>query len=327
MALQFEQIYGQPGVLAELTRSFRAGSVVHAFLIHGEAGCGKRTLAMTLSMALHFEKKGSQPCMECGPCKRMLAGTHPDHIVVKNDKTIISVDEVRELIDALSEKPYEGGFRTVVIEDADKLNDRAQNALLKTLEEPDGRTVFFLLTARKEALLPTIRSRCRPVFMPRLPEDTVEQELLSRGVKPDRAAYAARLSQGVLGRALELVGEDPYYAARDEALALLDRLRGREDIPAVQSGWDDKRKSEDWLRLLDALETVLRDVMRVQAGLAPIDVAIEDELSRLAERFTFSAVACIMEETVSVRKRLSAHVQWRSAAEPLLLKIVEDKYK
>ena len=327
MALQFEQIYGQPGVLAELTRSFRAGSVVHAFLIHGEAGCGKRTLAMTLSMALHCEKKGSQPCMECGPCKRMLAGTHPDHIVVKNDKTIISVDEVRELIDALSEKPYEGGFRTVVIEDADKLNDRAQNALLKTLEEPDGRTVFFLLTARKEALLPTIRSRCRPVFMPRLPEDTVEQELLSRGVKPDRAAYAARLSQGVLGRALELAGEDPYYAARDEALALLDRLRGREDIPAVQSGWDDKRKSEDWLRLLDALETVLRDVMRVQAGLAPIDVAIEDELSRLAERFTFSAVACIMEETVSVRKRLSAHVQWRSAAEPLLLKIVEDKYK
>ena len=327
MALQFEQIYGQPGVLAELTRSFRAGSVVHAFLIHGEAGCGKRTLAMTLSMALHCEKKGSQPCMECGPCKRMLAGTHPDHIVVKNDKTIISVDEVRELIDALSEKPYEGGFRTVVIEDADKLNDRAQNALLKTLEEPDGRTVFFLLTARKEALLPTIRSRCRPVFMPRLPEDTVERELLGRGVKPDRAAYAARLSQGVLGRALELAGEDPYYAARDEALALLNRLRGREDIPAVQSGWDDKRKSEDWLRLLDALETVLRDVMRVQAGLAPIDVAIEDALSRLAERFTFSAVACIMEETVSVRKRLSAHVQWRSAAEPLLLKIVEDKYK
>ena len=327
MALQFEQIYGQPGVLAELTRSFRAGSVVHAFLIHGEAGCGKRTLAMTLSMALHCEQKGSQPCLECGPCKRMLAGTHPDHIVVKNDKTIISVDEVRELIDALSEKPYEGGFRTVVIEDADKLNDRAQNALLKTLEEPDGRTVFFLLTARKEALLPTIRSRCRPVFMPRLPEDTVERELLGRGVKPDRAAYAARLSQGVLGRALELAGENPYYAARDEALALLNRLRGREDIPAVQSGWDDKRKSEDWLRLLDALETVLRDVMRVQAGLAPIDVAIEDELSRLAERFTFSAVACIMEETVSVRKRLSAHVQWRSAAEPLLLKIVEDKYK
>ena len=278
---------------------------------------------MTLSMALHCEKKGSQPCMECGPCKRMLAGTHPDHIVVKNDKTIISVDEVRELIDALSEKPYEGGFRTVVIEDADKLNDRAQNALLKTLEEPDGRTVFFLLTARKEALLPTIRSRCRPVFMPRLPEDTVERELLGRGVKPDRAAYAARLSQGVLGRALELAGEDPYYAARDEALALLNRLRGREDIPAVQSGWDDKRKSEDWLRLLDALETVLRDMMRVQAGLAPIDVAIEDALSRLAERFTFSAVACIMEETVSVRKRLSAHVQWRSAAEPLLLKIVE----
>lgn len=278
---------------------------------------------MTLSMALHCETKGSQPCMQCGPCRRMLAGSHPDHIVLRSEKSVISVDEVRELIDELSEKPYEGGFRTVVIEDADKMNDRAQNAFLKTLEEPDGRTVFFLLTARKEALLPTIRSRCRPVFMPRLPESTVESELLSRGAKPDRAAYAARLSQGVLGRALELMGEDPYYALRDEALALLTRLRGREDIPAASTGWDDKRKAEDWLRLLDALEMVLRDVARVQAGLEPIDVAIEEELSRLAERFTFSAVACIMEETASVRKRLSAHVQWRSAAEPLLLKIVE----
>lgn len=323
MALQFEQIYGQPGVLAELKRSFRAGSVVHAFLIHGQAGCGKKTLATTLSMALHCERKGEQPCLQCGPCRRMLAGTHPDHIVLRTDKSVISVDEVRALIDALAEKPYEGGFRTVIIQQADKLNDRAQNALLKTLEEPDGRTVFFLLTERKEALLPTVRSRCRPVYMPRLPDATVEEALLSRGIKPDRAAYAARLSQGVLGRALELAGEDPYYALRDEAVSLLTRLRGREDIPAVSAGWDDKRKGEDWLRLLDALEMALRDIARVQAGLAPIDVAIEEELNRLAGHFTFSAVACMMEETASVRKRLSAHVQWRSAAEPLLLKIVE----
>ena len=323
MALNFEQIYGQPGVLAELKRSFQAGSVVHAFMIHGDAGCGKRTLAMTLSMALHCEKKGAQPCMECGPCRRMLAGTHPDHIVLATDKANIPVKEIRELIDRLSDKPYEGGKRTVVIQDADKMNDTAQNAFLKTLEEPDGQTVFFLVTAHKEGLLSTIRSRCRPVYMPRLPEETIEKELVSRGIQPDRAEYAARLSEGVLGRAIELAGEDEYYKYRDEALELLKRVRDKDDVPKTAMGWDEKRKAEDGAKLLDALETVLRDVLRVQGSLVPIDVAIEDSLEEIARHFTIDAVACIMEETVSVRKRLNAHVQWRSAAEPLLFKIVE----
>lgn len=310
-------------MLAELKRSFQAGSVVHAFMIYGDAGCGKKTLAMTLSMALHCEKKGEQPCMECASCRRMQAGTHPDHIVLSTDKTILRVEEVRDLIKALSEKPYEGGKRTVIIQDAEKMNDRAQNAFLKTLEEPDGQTVFFLVTAHKEGLLATIRSRCRPVYMPRLSEEIIEKDLIGRGIKPDRAQYAAYLSEGVLGRAIELAGENEYYRYRDEALELLRRVRDKDDIPRVAMSWEDKRKAEDGMKLLDAMETVLRDVVRVLSGLPPIDAAAEDLLEEIARHFTIDAVACIMEETVSVRKRLNAHVQWRSAAEPLLLKIVE----
>ena len=143
MALKFSQIHGQPGVLGELSRSFQAGSVVHAFLIHGDEGCGKKTLAQTMSMALHCTGEGEKPCLECGPCRRMLMGVHPDHIEVASDSSVISVKMVRDLIDRLTEKPYEGGWRTVIIHDAEKMNEAAQNALLKTLEEPDGRTAFF----------------------------------------------------------------------------------------------------------------------------------------------------------------------------------------
>ena len=310
-------------MLKELKRSFSAGSVVHAFMIHGDVGCGKKTLAMTLSMALHCESAGEKPCMECGPCKRMLAGTHPDHIELATDKASIPVKEIRELIDKLSDKPYEGGKRTVIIHDADKLNDTAQNAFLKTLEEPDGQTVFFMVTAHPEGLLATIRSRCRPVYMPRLPEEVIAKDLMMRGIKEDQAEYAARLCQGVLGRALALCGQDEYYKYRDEALELLRRVRDKDDVPKVAMAWDDKRKAEDGNKLLDALETVLRDVMRVHSSLAPIDAVIEESLEELARHFTMEAVICIMEETVSVRKRLNAHVQWRSAAEPLLFKIVE----
>ena len=325
MALKFSQIHGQPGVLGELSRSFQAGSVVHAFLIHGDEGCGKKTLAQTMSMALHCTGEGEKPCLECGPCRRMLMGVHPDHIEVASDSSVISVKMVRDLIDRLTEKPYEGGWRTVIIHDAEKMNEAAQNALLKTLEEPDGRTAFFLLTAHPEGLLATIRSRCRPVFMPRLSEEVIASELIGRGMPEGRARYAARLSQGVMGRAIALCREDdPYFAWRDEAVKLMQTLRRKDDVPRAASAWNEKRKPEDCQAFLDALETVLRDVMRVQSGLAPFDGQIQEALDVMAGHFTIDRIACIMEEAVRVRKRLGAHVQWRSAWTPLLLKIVED---
>lgn len=312
-------------MLGELSRSFQAGSVVHAFLIHGDEGCGKKTLAQTMSMALHCTGEGEKPCLECGPCRRMLMGVHPDHIEVASDSSVISVKMVRDLIDRLTEKPYEGGWRTVIIHDAEKMNEAAQNALLKTLEEPDGRTAFFLLTAHPEGLLATIRSRCRPVFMPRLSEEVIASELIGRGMSEGRARYAARLSQGVMGRAIALCREDdPYFAWRDEAVKLMQTLRQKDDVPRAASAWNEKRKPEDCQAFLDALETVLRDVMRVQSGLAPFDGQIQEALEEMAGHFTIDRIACIMEEAVRVRKRLGAHVQWRSAWTPLLLKIVED---
>lgn len=312
-------------MLGELSRSFQAGSVVHAFLIHGDEGCGKKTLAQTMSIALHCTGEGEKPCLECGPCRRMLMGVHPDHIEVASDSSVISVKMVRDLIDRLTEKPYEGGWRTVIIHDAEKMNEAAQNALLKTLEEPDGRTAFFLLTAHPEGLLATIRSRCRPVFMPRLSEEIIASELIGRGMSEGRARYAARLSQGVMGRAIALCREDdPYFAWRDEAVKLMQTLRRKDDVPRAASAWNEKRKPEDCQAFLDALETVLRDVMRVQSGLAPFDGQIQEALEEMAGHFTIDRIACIMEEAVRVRKRLGAHVQWRSAWTPLLLKIVED---
>lgn len=312
-------------MFGELSRSFQAGSVVHAFLIHGDEGCGKKTLAQTMSMALHCTGEGEKPCLECGPCRRMLMGVHPDHIEVASDSSVISVKMVRDLIDRLTEKPYEGGWRTVIIHDAEKMNEAAQNALLKTLEEPDGRTAFFLLTAHPEGLLATIRSRCRPVFMPRLSEEVIASELIGRGMSEGRARYAARLSQGVMGRAIALCREDdPYFAWRDEAVKLMQTLRRKDDVPRAASAWNEKRKPEDCQAFLDALETVLRDVLRVQSGLAPFDGQIQEALEEMAGHFTIDRIACIMEEAVRVRKRLGAHVQWRSAWTPLLLKIVED---
>lgn len=326
MALKFSELHGQPGVLEELKRSFTAGSVVHAFFIHGDEGCGKKTLAQTLSMALHCENTGEKPCMECGSCVRMLSGSHPDHVWLSTDKASISVQEIRDLIDRLSDRPYEGGKRTVVIVDCDKMTDSAQNAFLKTLEEPDGQTVFFLLTSHPEAVLTTIRSRCRPVYMPRLSNEVIYNDLLHRGISQEKAKYLSNLCEGVLGRALTLQkDDDPYYAYRAEAVRLMKDLRHKEDVPKVLSKMDDKRKAEDSLQFLSVLEAVLRDLWREKAELPLMDSAIDEELSDLGRHFSIDAVSCIMEELTNVRKRLNAHVQWKAAVWPMLQRIVEER--
>ena len=314
-------------MLAELKRSFQSGSVVHAFLIHGDAGCGKKTLAMALSMALHCTGEGRSPALPAAPARACSPARTRTHVEVRTDKAVLPVKEIRDLIDGLSEKPYEGGRRTVILHEAEKMNEPAQNAFLKTLEEPDGQTVFFLLTAHPEALLPTIRSRCRPVYMPRLPEETIRQELLSRG----QNAGARRL-RGAPERGRARPRHRPLRAG--PVLPLPGRGRGAPSRPAREGGHpqglprlEERRKPEDSLPFLEAMEAVLRDIVRVQSGLAPFDAQIEPELEEFARHFTIEGVACIMEEVVTVRKRVHAHVQWRSAAEPLLRRIVEGAEK
>ena len=139
-------------------RSVKAGRIAHAYLIVGGRGTGKRTLARLVAQSL-FCMAGEKPCDICPACKRFLAGSHPDARTVAPKGKSIGVDEVRQLIDWLSVKPYEGGYRSVIVEDADRMTLSAQNAFLKTLEEPGDRTVFFLLAESLNALVPTVRSR------------------------------------------------------------------------------------------------------------------------------------------------------------------------
>ena len=323
----FAQVAGQDMVKAVLSRAAAEDRVAAAYLLSGTRGVGKTTIARIFAKALNCRHApGPEPCNQCDQCRKITQGSHVD-VTEIDGASNNSVEDARALRENIGYAPMEGRYKVFIIDEAHMLSRSAFNALLKTLEEPDGQTVFFLLTAHPEALLPTIRSRCRPVYMPRLPEETIRQELLSRGQTPERAAYAARLSEGVLGRAIALCGQDPYYRCRDEAVALLRALREKADIPKASLAWEERRKPEDSLPFLEAMEAVLRDIVRVQSGLAPFDAQIESELEEFARHFTIEGVACIMEEVVTVRKRVHAHVQWRSAAEPLLRRIVEGAEK
>lgn len=225
--ISFDDILGQDRAIDSLRRAYRADRLPHGLIFAGPVGVGKATTARALGALFLCEKpKGDKPCGKCGSCVVFDANNHPDfHVITKelirvHDKTgkskgiDLSINVIRpELIDRAGLKPLMGVGKVFVIEQAELMNPQAQNAMLKTLEEPAGRTVIVLLTDQPHALLPTIRSRCQLVQFQALDEKAVREQLVARDVSAQNAQRAATISEGSLGAALRWIEDGVVEAA------------------------------------------------------------------------------------------------------------------
>ncbi len=313
--LDFE---GHGPEIEHLVRSARAGRIVHAYLLCGARGCGKKTLARLLAQTLLCEETPDQrPCGQCPACKRFLSGNHPDVRYVAPKGRSIGVDDVRELIDYLARRPYEGGWHIAIIERADKLTPSAQNALLKTLENPPEDTVFFLLTDAPGALLSTVRSRVRMVRVPPLSREACVKALTERGLSPERAGRLAGLAHGSVGRALELNADEGFEALLSRALASLSALKGAPSVAEAAAPFYEERERQD--DFLEILEIIGRDRMALQNG-AESEALRAEELAgvRVDGRGLLLAV-------MEARRMLSANVAWPNALDALYFSLVDGK--
>jgi DNA polymerase-3 subunit delta' len=208
-----------------------AGAMTHAWLFTGPAGSGRSVAARAFAAALQCERTDEPGCGECSGCHTVLAGTHPDVRVVVPEGLSISVAESRQIVAASSRRPVLGGWQVVLIEDADRLGERASNALLKAIEEPSPRTVFLLCTpsVHPDDVSVTIRSRCRVVFT-RTPSTDAVRTLLERdGVDAETAAWAAAAGQGHIGRTRRLAHDG---SAREHRSTVLDIPASLTSLPA-----------------------------------------------------------------------------------------------
>ena len=205
----FADVVGQERAVTQLRGVARRP--VHAFLLHGPPGSGKRAAAHGLAAALLCPSGG---CGVCNACRRALAGTHPDLVVVERSGAALDVDEARLIVSRAQRRPLESARQVVMVADL-HLAERAVPALLKTVEEPPPATVFVLLADDLPSILATIASRCVQIAFDPVPEAAVAEWLIRRGVPADQAESVARASGGRLDRAGLLVG-DPGYAARQE---------------------------------------------------------------------------------------------------------------
>jgi DNA polymerase-3 subunit delta' len=303
-----DEIRGQDAPIALLRRCLVTRRLPHALLFHGPEGVGKRTVALWLAKSLLCEKEAAEaPCGACAGCRAFDGKNHPDFFFVTRQakkpsapdepeeedeapvprekagalRPFVVIEQVREIVERSWYAPRQGRCRVFVVDPADRMNPAAQNALLKTLEEPQSRSVLVLVSARPHALLPTVRSRTFAVPFAPMRSEALGDLLRSRGYSTEEARQRAALSGGRPGRAIE-IDLDSRLSLRDALLSDLESLAAKRPAIAGISSMAARLAGEsedDVLDRLELLEEILRDASRAGAG--PGDLQHSDRGDRI----------------------------------------------
>jgi DNA polymerase III subunit delta' len=296
--MPFAGIFGHSRPLGLLAGSIARGTLPPSLLFTGPEGVGKRLAAQAVAEALNcLSPKGRDACGLCTACRRIARGSHPDVLAIGPPEVgATKIEVVRPAIAAAAYRPFEGRCRVVIVNEADRLTEDAANALLKSLEEPPAGTVFILVTARPEVLLPTIRSRCSQLRFGRLSASDVARFLIERhGMEADEAHAVAAVADGSPGRALD-AGTRAYRDGRAAALTTLRAVSRAasakvrlQAVAGLMAGKPSSAGERDELATRIAmLASLLRDVALVACGghgdqLANADLA--DDLATLGSAF------------------------------------------
>ncbi len=326
----FNEIVGHKEIIRHLQNSIKLGKVSHAYMIGGEPGSGKTLLASAFAMTLQCQEKGSDPCLECSSCKRALSKNHPDIIFVTSEKTnSIGIEDIRkQVIDDVAIKPYCSSYKVYIIRGAERLTLQAQNALLKTIEEPPAYAVILLLTSNQEALLPTISSRCVKLSLRPVKESMVKEYLMETMRLPDYQAWMdAAFSQGNIGKAKKIAESDEFSVLMERALRILKKskeIEWNELMEAIKELTQDKERIYEYL---DMYLMWFRDVLLYKATRDVDGVVFKNQLNSIKERASHSSyegIEKIIDAIAKAKERLHANVNFELVMELLFMTIREN---
>ncbi len=295
--MTFDSIRGQDRVVQTLRRALARGRLAHALIFAGPAGVGKRMTARALATALFCKNEPGLGCGACDDCHLLETGGHPDLFIEdlarareeKATATRLSIDQMRRTRSQLSMRPVKGDKKVGLIDQAELLTTDAQNALLKTLEEPPGETTLILVATNPDALLTTIRSRCQCLLFAPLDRDLVRELLVDEGIEPEVAETAAALAEGSLDHARSLAAEGglEYTAELRAKLAALPRATLPQvlDLAAeLAAPRGEKGQAQQQLNRATVLDWCRDRVLEAAAATAPAGSEdAGDDLNRLDE--------------------------------------------
>lgn len=326
----FRDIVGHEKIKMHLMDAIQYNKVSHAYIFNGADGIGKLMMAKSFAMALQCEAGGVEPCMECHSCKQMMTGNQPDVIYVDHEKPAsIGVEDVREKLNSdILIKPYSSRYKIYIIDEAEKLTVQAQNAILKTIEEPPQYAVIMLLTNNANTFLQTILSRCTTINFKELDNELVVGYLMKNLTIPDyQAKFCAQFAGGNIGKAIALAKEGDFNSIKEDVLTVLkysDEMQMPELVAAVKAAEKYKIDIYDYI---DFIVLWFRDVLMFKATGDVNRLMYQDESSiirKQAQHISYEGCNKVIEACDKAKARLRANVNFELAIELLLLTIKEN---
>lgn len=330
MMLRFEDILGHEQIKEYFKNALERHQVSHSYILTGEAGMGRKTLANAFAMALQCERGEAEPCGECHSCRQFLSGNHPDVIYVRHEKVgSIGVDDVREqIINDVTIKPYSSPYKIYIVDQAELMTVQAQNALLKTIEEPPEYAVIFFLTTNSDSFLPTIISRCTVLKLNPLYDQVIKDYLKEhQKISDHQADVCTAFARGNLGKAIALSNSEEFARMQEIVLELLKHVM---DMPLHEMLASLKEMKEANLNVKDCIDFMqlwFRDILMFKATKDTSLFIFKDEykyIKKIADHSSFDGIEKILEALDKVKVRLDANVNFELAMELMLLVMKEN---
>lgn len=326
----FSKIIGQEHIIEYFRNAISMDKVSHAYILNGPDKSGKMLLAEAFAAALQCEKQQEEPCMECRSCKQAAGRNHPDIIYVTHEKpNTLSVEDIRtQLNEDIVLKPYSSSYKIYIVDEAEKMNVQAQNALLKTIEEPPAYAVILLLTTNADGFLPTILSRCVRLDLKPVNDEKIRSFLMKeKGVPDYQADICVAFAQGNVGKAILLAGSENFSEMKKSAVQLMKRLR---DIDLYELSQAVKQITEYKLEINDYFDLMMiwyRDVLLYKATADVNRLIFQDEvysIKKEASHSSYEGIEQILESLNKAKARIRANVNFELVIELLLLTIKEN---
>lgn len=322
----FKDIIGQESIKKHLQTAIKTGNLSHAYIINGEYGSGRQTIASALAKTIQCQSKtdDTDACGVCTSCKQAESHNHPDIKYITHDKTSISVNDIREqLNNDISIKPYSSEYKIYIIPDANKMTEQAQNTLLKTIEEPPVYAIIILLTENCDSLLPTIRSRCVTLTMNPVEKDKICTYLENKfQLEPEQAQIAANYCQGNIGKAIRFASSSDFIEMKNQVLKLLKNLDSMDIASIIDTIKEFSTHKNDINDYLDLMLLWYRDVLMFKVTKDANLLLYSDEYSAISEQATkrdYENIENIIAAIDKAKVRLKANVNFDVTIELMIL--------
>ncbi|WP_304943692.1 DNA polymerase III subunit [Vallitalea guaymasensis] len=326
----FDEIVGHNEIINHLQSAIKTNKISHAYIIDGEKGIGKKLIANTFAKTLQCQKKGISPCDECISCRTFNSLNNPDVIYVEQTKkTGIGVDDIREQINQdINIKPYQHPYKIYIVDNADTMTEQAQNALLKTIEEPPSYVIILLLSNNINKFLITILSRCVVLKLkPIMPDKVMNYVIEKLQISDYRSELITSFAQGIIGKAKELASSTEFFDMRESMIKIVDIIINGDDYQLLEVSQKFEDYKDDIQDFLDLLMTWFRDLLIVKKINDEMYIINRDKyrtLLKQAQVLSYNRISIMIENINKAKNLLKQNANFRLVIEMMILQTKEN---